>query len=146
MTGELFINGQDAYSTWHAYLDTTGLSALMTPPPAKEYIIEESALNNGETIIDDREDSKIKLGAREIQLVICFSAKDASTFMSRYASFCTELQKGKLNINTKYQPTTLYKCWYVSCQQFTQFRQGMGKFMLRLIEPDPTDRTMPQNS
>ena len=143
MTGELFINNQDAYTTWHAYLDNTGLSALMTPPPAKEYITEETALTDGQTIIDDRQSGNICVGARDIQLVICISAKTESDFFTRYNSFCAELKKGKLEIKTKYQPLTLYKCWYVNCQQFQQFNRGIGKFMLRLTEPNPSDRSIP---
>lgn len=145
MTGELYINGYDAYSTWHAYMDTSGLSALMTPPPAKEYIREASALSNGETIIDDRQSGSICVDSRDLQLVICISANDETTFFKRYDSFCAELKKGLLTIKTKYQPTVQYKCWYVSCQQFTQFRRGFGKFILRLTEPDPTDRAVPNS-
>lgn len=44
MIGELFINGRDAYSTWGISMDDTSLSALMTPAPNKEFILNSATL------------------------------------------------------------------------------------------------------
>ena len=68
-------------------------------------------------------------------------ASDEKQFFERYNSFCEELATGVLEIETKYQPDVAYKTIYQSCSQFSQFMRGIGKFTLKLIEPNPNDRT-----
>lgn len=41
LTGQLKINGKDAYTTWGVSMDDTSLSALMTPPAVKPYITND---------------------------------------------------------------------------------------------------------
>ena len=44
---QIYINGKDAQSTWGIVTDTSTLAALLTPPPQKELITNESRLTNG---------------------------------------------------------------------------------------------------
>ena len=37
MEGEFYINDKDSYTTWGISMDTSSLSALMAPPPMKEF-------------------------------------------------------------------------------------------------------------
>lgn len=136
MKGELYINGKDAYVTWGISMDDTALSALMTPAPNKELIENKSRLEHGKRVIV----SNPKKDERNLTLQINLTALDRDTFFARYYSFCRELDSGILEIRTKYQPTVLYRTIYVSCQQFSQFMQGIGKFVLKLNEPNPMDR------
>lgn len=138
MTGELFINGKDAYTTWGISIDNTSLSALMAPPPMKEYISCSSRLEHGSRI----DASNSKLDERELTLQINLTASDENMFFSRYLSFCDELAKGTLEIRTKYQPNVIYRTLYLSCSQFSQFMRGIGKFSLKLIEPNPKNRSL----
>ena len=138
MIGELFINGKDAYVTWGMSMDDTSLSTLMTPPPSKEYVENKSRLENGKRVII----SNPKVDERTITLQLQFTAKDKDIFFSRYLSFCSELETGVLNIRTKYMPTVVYKTIYLSCQQFSEFVHGIGKFKLRLCEPNPKNRNL----
>lgn len=137
MTGELFINGKDAYTTWCISMDDTALSALMTPAPNKEFIENKSRLRNGKQVVSVNP----KADERSLTLQINLTAKDEAQFFARYALFCQELEKGVLNIRTKYQPDVTYKTIYLSCSQFSQFMRGIGKFSLKLNEPNPKDRT-----
>lgn len=75
-------------------------------------------------------------------LQINLTAPDKDTFFRRYDSFCDELETGVLEIKTKYQPAVVYKTIYQSCQQFSQFMQGIGKFVLKLNEPNPKNRNV----
>jgi hypothetical protein len=50
MEGEFYINDKDAYTTWGISMDTSSLSALMTPPPMKEFIENKSRLENGKRV------------------------------------------------------------------------------------------------
>ena len=117
-------------------MDDTSLSALMAPPPNKSLIENKSRLEHGKRVVIDN----VKVDERDVTLQINITAPNKDVFFSRYMSFCNELKKGKLYIRTKYQPDITYKMIYISCKQFSQFMQGIGKFSLRLNEPNPEDR------
>lgn len=138
--GELYINNKDAYTTWGISMDTSSLSALMTPPPMKEFVENKSRLENGKRIIVNNP----KIDERNLVLTFNLTAKDETDFFSRYNNFCEELSNGILNIKTKYQPNIIYRTIYVSCSQFTQFMRGIAHFSLKLVEynPSPDNRTI----
>lgn len=138
--GELFINNRDAYNVWGISMDSSSLSALMTPVPNKEFIENKSRLENGKRVIT----TSPKVDERNIILTFNLTAKDETEFFERYNSFCQELATGVLNIRTKYQPDTVYRTIYLSCNQFTQFMRGIGRFSLKLVEynPSPENRTI----
>lgn len=138
MTGELHINGKDAYATWGISMDDTSLSTLMTPAPNKDFIENKSRTEHGKRVSP----SSPKVDERTVTLQINLTAKDEAQFFARYALFCAELETGVLNIRTKYQPNVTYKTIYLSCSQFSQFMRGIGKFSLKLNEPNPKDRTV----
>ena len=138
MIGELFINGKDAYITWGISLDDTSLSALMAPAPNKELIENKSRLEHGKRIVT----ANPKKDERNLTLQINLTAPDKDTFFARYDSFCDELDTGVLNIKTKHQSNVVYKTIYLSCSQFSQFMQGIGKFVLKLNEPNPNNRSL----
>lgn len=138
MEGQLFINNKDAYTTWGISMDTSSLSALMTPAPNKEFIENSSRLEHGKRVIS----SNPKVDARDITLTINLTAKNEQQFFDRYLSFCSELETGVLNIKTSFQPNVVYKMIYLSCSQFTQFMRGIASFSLKLNEPNPKDRNL----
>lgn len=140
MKGELFINNKDAYTEWGVSMDTSSLSALMTPAGNKALPENKSRLEHGKRVITDA--SVIKVDERQLTLTINLTARNESDFFTRYNSFCAELAKGTLEIRTKYQPEVVYRTIYVSCNQFSQFMRGIAHFSLRLEEPDPTDRIL----
>lgn len=136
--GELFINGKDAYTTWGISMDNTSLSSLMTPAPNKEFIENKSRLEHGKRVIT----SNPRKDERDLTLQINLTASNEDSFFARYDSFCEELETGCLDIRTKYQPTVMYRTIYLSCQQFSQFMRGVGKFILKLNEPNPKNRSL----
>lgn len=135
--GQLYINGQDAYTTWGVSMDSSALSVLMTPAEKKDYIQNESALEHGSRVVS----VVPKLRAREIVLGIHISAPSESQFLARYAAFVNELNGGEVEIETAFQSGVVYHCLYVSCQSFSEYRLGLGKFILKLYEPNPTNRS-----
>lgn len=144
MKGELFINGQDAYTTWGLSLDETALSTLMTPSPLKALVRNKSQVEDGVEVLGVDSASQAtfrpRIDSREITLVINITGDGKDGFLGNYSRFCDVLARGVLNISTIYQPNVVYKMIYQSCQQFSQFQMGIGKFTLRLEEPNPTDR------
>ncbi|WP_300703610.1 hypothetical protein [Bacteroides sp.] len=137
MKGELFINGEDAYLQWGISMDDTSLSELMTPPANKAFIENESRLQHGKQVVV----ANPKLDQRSLTLQINLTALSEEQFFARYSSFCKVLATGVLHLKTKYQPGVVYKTIYLSCGQFSQFMRGIGKFSLKLNEPNPNDRT-----
>jgi hypothetical protein len=135
--GELFINGQDAYTRWGMSMNTAALSALMTPAPNKSYLTNSSRNENG-VRYDTSNPCKDE---RDLTLVVQFSAPTEAAFMAAYADFCKVLDAGVLNISTQYQSGVTYHLIYNSCSQFTQFMRGMASFTLRLTEPNPANRS-----
>lgn len=148
--GQLTINSKDAYNEWGISMDSSALSALMTPAPIKSLIENDSRLEHGKEVItsytkvnedDTTEDvNTVKVDSRDLTLTLNLTAPDLATFLSRYASFCEELATGKLDISTSFQSGVIYHCIYQSCQQFSEFMLGIGKFTLRLTEPNPKNR------
>lgn len=136
MIGELYINNKDAYITWGITMDETSLSALMTPAPNKELIENKSRLEHGKRVIV----ANPKVDERDITLQINLTATTKEQFFARYLSFCDELSFGVLDIRTKYQPNVVYRTTYRSCSQFSQFMQGIGKYVLKLNESNPQNR------
>lgn len=137
MKEELYINGKDAYTTWGISMDDTALSELMTPSANKALIENESRMEHGKRVVV----AKPKIDSRNLTLQINLTAPNEGLFFERYNSFCQELATGVLEIETKYQPDVVYKTIYQSCSQFSQFMRGIGKFVLKLYEPNPNDRT-----
>lgn len=137
MKDELYINGKDAYTTWGISMEDGALSDLMTPVANKTFIENDSRLEHGKQIIV----ANLRLDERNLTLTINLTASTEKQFFERYNSFCKELAMGALEIKTKYQPGVVYKTIYQSCSQFSQFMRGMAKFVLKLTEPNPNDRT-----
>lgn len=128
----------DAYEVYGMSLDQSGLSTLMTPASNKEYIKNTSRTEHGSRITP----SSPKKSERSVTLSFNLTAKDEEQFMSRYAKICEEiLDGGYIEMKTSFQKDVVYKMFYESCTQFSQFRQAIGKFSLKLNEPNPKDRS-----
>lgn len=137
--GELFINKKDAYATWGVSMNDTALSALMTPAPIKTLVENTNRMQHGKRVLV----SNVRQDARELTVTFNLTARTADEFIKRYSAFCTDvLMAGKIDIQTAYQPDLEYHCIYVSCTQFSQYQQGIGMFVLKLVEPNPSFRTV----
>ncbi len=136
---EFSINGKDARTTWGIVVNTKLTDALLLPPSTKAPIQSESRLEHGvRTIIPE---GSVKWDKRDITLEIGITAPDRATFLARYDSLMAEFLQGWLKIKTSHIPGKTFKCRYVSCQQFTNYNGRIAKFILKLEEPNPNDRT-----
>ena len=134
--GELKINGKDAATTWGAFMSDGSLSALMTPAPMKDYIENSSRAAHGKELLV----SSAKVDARDLSLTIYIKAANRQQFFARYLAFVEELQGGTFVIETMYQPGVFYRCVYRSCTQFGQYNGQLGKYTLKITEPNPKNR------
>lgn len=137
---DLKINDRDARATWGVIPNTKLLAALLAPPSVKDPIQSESRLEHGtRTIIPQ---NSVKLAKRDITLELGLTAPSLTEFYTRYKSFIEELTSGWLRIETpKFLPGVIFNCRYVSCTQFTNYNGRIAKFILKLEEPNPNNRT-----
>lgn len=143
-TGQLYIKAGgsdavwvDAYTMWGVSLNSAALSTLMTPPEIKAWVSNESELEDGTRVVTS---VVPKVSDRTVSLGLNMSAETESEFLANYASFCDMLRLGNIRIKTSFQPGVVYKFLYVSCTQFAEYRLGLAKFILKLFEPNPSDR------
>ncbi|SDO11605.1 hypothetical protein SAMN04487900_11023 [Prevotella communis] len=140
MQGDLIINNHDVFTDYGISMTQKGLSALMAPPPMKAVISSKSRQQHGKKVVN----KDPKYDERDLTLPIQLYARNTNDFFTKYANFCTQiLATGYLEIKTRYQPTVMYRCNYLSCTQFDEFITECATFSLKLNEPDPTNRALP---
>lgn len=136
MVGDLIINGKDAYTTWGLSLTQGALTTLMTPPEMKDYITSKPRTESGTRIATNN----VAVAERTISLDVHLSADTEEQFLERYASFCTVLAGGSIELSTRWQEGVTYHLYYQSCSQYSQLFGGLAKFTLKVYEPNPTNR------
>jgi len=137
MTGELYIDGVDAYTMWGLSFEDSAVSALITPAPSKKAVENESRLQHGKRVIDLHP----KYESREVVLPMHITAPSRTAFFTRYNSFCQEvLSKGFFTIQSAYVPNTWFRVKYLSCPQLREFRQQLAVFSLKVEEMNTDDR------
>lgn len=132
----IYMNGKNAKTEWGVLTTSNTLSALLAPPALKERVTNSSRLEHGSRI----DSSNPKVAQRELNLEIQMIADNEAQFYARHESFCTELQKGTIDMYLSDRPTVIYHFLYNSCSQYTQFRRGIATLSLKLTEPNPNDR------
>lgn len=138
MTGELFINGTDAYTAYGMSLEDGGLARLMTPAPNKQPVSNKNVVTDGASVVGVTVGCKDE---RTVSIPFHIIAADQSDFLTKYAALCAVLDNGIVSISTRWQPNVVYHFIYIDCQQYQQFIVGMAKFTLSLYEPNPSNRT-----
>lgn len=138
MTGELYINEKDAWTTWGVNMGEGFLDAIDAPLPMKEYVEDESRLEDGIRI--DTGNSKVD--SREITLGFTIMGSSETDYRSKKAAFQTELQKGAFTIRIPALGTQKYKMVYTgkSISYGLSKSRDFGHFTMKCTEPNPADR------
>ena len=92
MTGELYINERDAWAVWGVNMAEGFLDTIDAPLPMKEYIEDESRLEDGIRI----DTSNPKVDSREITLGFTITGNSETDYRSKKSAFQSELQKGMI--------------------------------------------------
>lgn len=137
MTGDLTINGVDAWGAYGMNFEDGALASLLTPPPLKEFAEAKSRLRNGTVLLVDNDTTKYD--SRDVLIQFHLVADNQEQLMSRYNALCNVLKAGKITLKTKFTSDT-YRMVYNSCSQMSVLINGMMKFSLKLIEPNPNNR------
>ena len=138
MTGDLFINGKDAWSTWGVRMGDSFLDAIDGFNEMKDYIENESRLEHGKRVITDN----AKVDSREITLQFTIEGSSESDYRSKKKAFQTELEKGAVKIKVPVLGNEVYKLVYLgkSVSYGLSLDRCFGKVSSKFEEPNPMDR------
>lgn len=143
MTGDLYINGKDAYDTWGLSLSDGSFFDLIAPAPTKDVIESKSRLEHGKRVITD----SVKADERTLNLDIHMSAKDADALLANYTALCEDVLLGGLfHIRTKYQDDVEFHLLYQQCSSTSGVVDGIIKLTIKCNEYDPSNREVTVNT
>ena len=139
MTGDLFINGMDAWVMWGVSMGDGFLDAIDGFNEMKDYIEDESRLEHGKRVITDN----AKVASREITLQFTIEGSSKSDYRAKKKAFQTELEKGMVTIKIPLLGSEVYKLVYLgkSVSYGLSLDRCFGKVSSRFEEPNPMDRT-----
>lgn len=138
MTGDLIINGQDAWSTWGVRMGDGFLDTIDGFNEMKEYIENESRMEHGKRIIT----GNAKVASRQITLQFTIEGDSESDYRTKKKSFQSELEKGTINIKIPALGNEVYKLVYFgkSVSYALSSDRCFGKVSSKFEEPNPMNR------
>ena len=138
MTGELYINDKDAFTTWGVNMGEGFLDALDAPLPMKDYIENESRLEHGKRMITDN----ARVDSRELTLGFTIMGSTEADYRAKKKAFQAELQQGAFTLRVPALGTDVYHLVYTGKSVSYGLSPGrsFGHFTMKVTEPNPTDR------
>ena len=139
MSGDLIINGKDAWSTWGVCMGDGFLDAIDGFNEMKDYIEDESRLEHGKRMITDN----AKVASREITLQFTIQGSSENDYRTKKKAFQTELERGTVNIKIPAIGTELYRLVYIgkNVSYGLSLDRCFGKVSSKFCEPNPMDRS-----
>ena len=143
MTGELYINGRDAWNVWGVNMGKGFLDALDAPLPMKDYIQDESRLEDGVRM----DTSNPKVDSRDITIGVTITGSSESDYRSKKKSFLSELRKGAFTLNVPALGDDTFRLVYTgkNISYGLSLDRRFGHLSMKVTEPDPTDRASEQS-
>ena len=144
MTGEIFINNQDAYTTFGFSMDNGFIDAIMLPPQKKAYLSNSSRTSVGTKIDNRNSQFDAKTGITLPFSIEGFGVNDAArkaSYLANLKLFYQELAKDAFNINIPSLGTEVYHLVYTKASTMTSnINKTSSKISLVFDEPDPSNR------
>ena len=137
MYGQATINGTDI-GDFGAALVKGAYEALLTPPPTKAYVQNDSRLQHGKRVIVENADD-VKFDSREVSFTVFFEGNTRGAYLSGLSGFVTAITRGLIEFHC----TTLgitFKLLYLSCSKGKDYGLNAGTYTFRFLEPNPNDR------
>lgn len=139
MTGELIINGKDAYTEWGVNMGDRFLDALGEKAGKKDYITNDNKMKDGIeycTFIP-------KASERQITLTFTIRGGSKSDFIAKKDAFFDELNKGDVTIQVPANDSKVYHLKFKdSTGTYAQnLERTFCKVGIKFIEPNPKNRT-----
>lgn len=139
MSGDLIINGKDAWTAWGVCMGDGFLDAIDGFNEMKDYIEDESRLEHGKRIITDN----AKVASREITLQFTIEGSSESDYRTKKKAFQAELERGTVNIKIPDLGTDVYRLVYLgkNVSYGLSLDRCFGKVSSKFCEPNPMDRS-----
>ena len=139
MTGDLLINGEDAYGMGVAMSDDF-LGSLLAPASLKDFVENNDPSKNGKEIIYPETP---KLAPRDLTLTFTIFGDTASDHLAKYKNFVALLQKGAVVISVPELGPEVYRLTYggSSGNYMLDHSRRTSKLTVKFNEPDPANRT-----
>lgn len=140
-----FIKLVDEGDSSYVDLDIFGITlvkgwreALLTPAPVKDYVINDSRLEHGQSVIATQKYAK--KDKRDISITFFLEGKTEEEYLQRYEDFLNKIAySGEFCLKVP-QLKRIFKLVYSQCSQFGDYGLKRGKFVLKLTEYNPDDR------
>lgn len=138
MTGQLFINGKDAFTTWGVRMGGGFLDALDGFLPMKEYIENDSRLEHGKRMIT----TNAKVASRDITLEFTITGSSETDYRTKKKAFQAELQAGAFTLKVPALGSEVYHLVYTgkSVNYGLSMSRTFGKISAKFTEPNPMNR------
>ena len=138
MTGDLYINGQDAYTTWGVNMGEGFLDAIDGFLSMKSFIENDSRMEHGKRMIL----SNPKVASREITLHFTLKGDSQEDYRAKRNAFEEELYKGSVNVRVPVLGEQVYKLVYLgkSVSYGMNTARTLCTISAKFDEPNPMDR------
>lgn len=140
MRGSFTINGLDSYETWGVILAPGSVDALLALPAAKEYVMNESRLEDGVRVLTGST-AKPHDAARDVTLELHLIAESESDYRAKYAAFRAYIKANRNLVVVTEHSTDVYHFLYKSCNPFSDWNGRVSHMALSLFEPNPGNRS-----
>lgn len=138
MTGDLLINGKDAWTTWGVRIGDNFLDVIGASVPMKEFIENKSSLEHGKRVIVGNP----KLDERDITLTFTIEGVSKSDYQAKKQAFFNELYKGIVAIKVPNNSEDVYYLIYTgkNVSYGQSLDRTFGKISMKFNEPNPFKR------
>jgi len=136
MTGDLLINGIDAY-TMGVNMGDGFIDAILAPAPVKDCVANSSKVKDGKTI----DNSNPKLDSKSLSLTFSIEGNTVPQYLANLKAFYALLYGQSFNIKIPPLGNELYKLRYLKPSTYNgNIGKTRSKVTLNFEEPNPNDR------
>ena len=138
MRGDLYINGKDAWLTWGVNMGDDFLDAIDGFAPMKEYIENESRLEDGKRVV------KVvpKIASRELTLHFTIMGDSQRDYRHKRVAFEEELRSGFIDVRVPILGEHVYHLIYLgkSVAYAMNVARTFCTVSAKFEEPNPASR------
>lgn len=145
MKNQAFIKLVDEPNEAYIDIDTYGITltrgwreALLAPPPVKNYISNDSRLENGVAIVATAK--YVRQDKRDINLSFFLEGISEEDYLDKYERFLEKIAyNGEFCLKVPCLKR-VYKLVYTQCSKYGDYGLKKSNFTLKLTENNPNDR------
>jgi len=138
MTGELLINGKDAWTEWGVNMGKDFINIIDSFAPMKDYIENDSRLEHGKRVLV----IEPRVSSREMTLHFTIMGDSEEDFRAKRKAFEVEMRKGQIDISIPSLGNEIYHLIYLgkSISYALNTSRTFCTIASKFEEPNPMDR------